>query len=124
MIMKYDISDYRVTTRVALGDRIKVFLESTHDLTDTRVLELDGVVGYFDLAQKADPVAWLRINDNGRSTNNYDLSLRLRRPENVDYPEVFIFRDQGCVDFVFRAVAESVDFRRAEKRDRWMEGGW
>jgi hypothetical protein len=119
--MKYDISNYQVTSRTVFGDKAKLFLQSKNNSEDVRVLELDGVVGYFDCTQKSDLISCLRIDDKGGSYN-IDLSMRLRRQEIVEYPEVFIFKDQDCVSFVFRAVAKSIKYRRLEKRDNWMKG--
>ena len=114
--MKHDISGYRLTSRVALGEKAKIFLQSIKDPEDVSVLDLDGVVGYFDSARQSDPVACLCINDKGGSYN-IDLSLRLRRPEIADYPEVLIFKDECCVDSVFRAAAKSANFQQLDKSD-------
>ena len=119
--MKYDVSNYRVISRTAFGDKVKVFLQSTNNPKDVCVLDLDGVVGYFDLTQKSDLIACLRIDDKGGSYN-IDLSMRMRRREIAEYPEVFIFKDQDCVSIVFRAVAKSIKYRQLAKRDNWMEG--
>jgi hypothetical protein len=51
--MKHDTSGYRVTGRTAFGDQVKVFLQSANDPEEWRVLDLDGVVGYFDRAQQS-----------------------------------------------------------------------
>ena len=111
--MKHSIHDLRVEHRVVLGNNAKIFLRSTKESKNLHVLELLEVAGYMDNTHKDDTISCIRIDKRGGSYI-LDLSMRLSRPEIREFSEVFIFRDVGCVDFVFRAVAKTVVFRPAE----------
>jgi hypothetical protein len=119
--MKYDITGYRVTSVNSYTDNLKVFMQYKNKTNETSVLELEGVIGYFDLSHHEKSVSCIRIDETGGSYN-FDLSLRLDREEIKDYPEVFIFKDPKCVEFIFRAVAKTINFRKIESRDNWMKG--
>ena len=99
-----------------LDNRVKVLLRSDRNLQDSRILDLKGIVGIIDMTPKSDSISWVRIDEPGGSFA-HDLSLRLKKKEIMNYPEVFVFKDEMCADFVFRAVAKTIDFRAPENDD-------
>jgi hypothetical protein len=82
-------------------------------------LELRGVVGFIENTHAENPIKTLRLDEEGGSYN-FDLSLRLQKPEIKNFPEVFIFVDTTCVNFCFRAVAEIINFRDWTTKDKWL----
>lgn len=117
--MKTDLDNYEIISKIFLGTNLKIIFKNKIDAADKKVLELKEVVGFIDTTNRSNPIQTLRIDDGG-SSYNFDLSLRLQRPEINGFPEVFIFADKACVDFTFRAVAKLIEFRDWTEKDKWL----
>lgn len=117
--MKINLDNYEIISKIFLGTNLKVIFKNTIDATDKKVLELKEIVGFIDTTNRSNIIQTLRIDDGG-SSYNFDLSLRLQQPEINDFPEVFIFADKTCVDFTFRAVAKSIEYRDWTEKDKWL----
>jgi len=117
--MKTDLDNYEIVSKIFLGTDLKIIFKNKIDITDKKVLELKEIVGFIDTTNRSNIIQTLRIDDGGGSYN-FDLSLRLQRPEINDFPEVFIFVDKTCIDFTFRAAARSIEFRDWTEKDKWL----
>jgi hypothetical protein len=119
-VMKQSLTDYKRVGKVALGSDLKIIFANTHTLDDRKVLDLNNVAGYFDKYNANETLSWLRV-DSGDGPYGDDLAMRLRRPEIAAFQEIFLFTDKECVNFSFRAVAESVIFRDWSDDDKWLK---
>ena len=118
-MMKIDLDEYEIVSKIFLGTNLKIIFKNCSNTTDRKVLELKEVAGFIEVIYANRQVQTLILNDEGGSYN-FDLSLRLRRPEVAKFPEVFIFVDKTCVDFCFRAAAKSIEFRDWAEKDKWL----
>lgn len=118
-VMKTDLDNYEIVSKIFLGTNLKIIFKNKIDSTDKKVLELKEAVGFIDTTSGSKIIRTLRLDDGG-SSYNFDLSLRLQRPEIKDFPEVFIFADKTCIDFIFRAVAKSIEYRDWAEKDKWL----
>jgi hypothetical protein len=119
LTMKVELDKYEIVSKILLGASLKVIFKNVVDATDRKVLELKDVVGFIDSTDTKQPIKTLRLDEQGGSYN-LDLSLRLQRQEIKVFPEVFIFIDTACVDFCFRSVAKSIEFRDWVEKDKWL----
>jgi hypothetical protein len=113
------LEDYYVLSRIYLGARLTITFQNRIDMRDRRVLELAELAGFIDQST-GDEAAFLRI-DEGGSSYAHDLSLRLQRPEIIDFPEVFLFTNPACTQFSFRACAKGIHFREWVEKDIWLK---
>lgn len=117
--MKVDVEKYEIASRIFLGLNLKIIFRSKTDPQDRKVLELTEIVGFIDGTGSGKVIQTLRLDSEGGSYN-FDLSLRLKREEIMQFPEVFLFIDKTCVDLCFRAVAKSIEFRDWTEKDKWL----
>jgi hypothetical protein len=103
------LEDNYILSRIYLGARLTITFQNRIDMNDRRVLELAELVGFIDQST-GDEAAFLHIDESG-SSYTHDLSLRLQRPEIIDFPVVFLFTDPARTQFSFRACAKAVHFR-------------
>ena len=115
----FSLEHYYIVSSILLGDNLKIIFENKVDKNELRVLDLKGVVGYIDSSSANKKLKILQIREEG-SAYNLDLSMRLHKPQIQNLPEVFIFIDERCTDFCFRAVAETIEFREWEVKDKWL----
>lgn len=118
--MKIDITGYRSSGKIALGNDLKIIFVHINNIDDRKVLELNNVAGFFHKYEENTTLMWLRIDDIAGSYGE-DLSMRLKRPEVATFKEVFLFKDKECVNFSFRAVAQWMQFRNWSDDDRWLK---
>ncbi|RPD43434.1 hypothetical protein [Paracnuella aquatica] len=117
--MKVNLENYTVASKIFLGNNLKLILISTNGQDAKKVVELTEVVGFIE-DKGTGRLSWLRIDD-GNGSYNFDLSIRLQRPEIQTFNEVFLFVDDACVNFIFRAAAKSVSFRDWCENDKWLK---
>ena len=117
--MLVHLEDYYILSRILLGTGLTITFQNRMDMHDRKVLELTEVVGFIDQST-SDEVVFLRI-DEGGSSYAFDLSLRLERPEIVDFWEMFFFTDSARTQFSFRACAKGIDFREWMEKDIWLK---
>lgn len=117
--MKVNLGKYRIVSKIFLGTNLKFVFQHITETADRKVLELKDVVGFIDNDHTEKAITFLILNQEGGSYN-LDLSLRLQKPEIINFPEVFIFADSTCEDFCFRAAAKSIDFREWNENDKWL----
>jgi hypothetical protein len=117
--MKVDLDKYNIVSKVLLGATQKLIFQNRSDETDKRVLELKDVVAFIDNCSAENVIKYLRVDEEGGSYN-LDISARLQQPEVNNFPQVLIFIDSNCVDFCFRAVARSIEFRDWNEKDNWL----
>lgn len=117
--MKVNIGKYRIVSKIFLGTNLKFVFQHITETADRKVLELTDVVGFIENDHTEQAITFLILNQGG-SSYNLDLSLRLQKPEIINFSEVFIFADSNCEDFCFRAVAKSIDFRDWDDKDKWL----
>ena len=117
--MIIDLDKYEIVSKIFLGTNLKIILKNIVDTIDRKVLELKDVVGFIDTTSESKKIRTLRLDEEGGSYN-FDLSLRLQREEINSFPEVFLFVDESCVDFCFRASAKSIEFRDWTEKDKWL----
>ena len=101
-----------ILSRIFVGTRLIVIFQNRMDIHNRKVLELTEVVGLIDQSTD-DEVAFLRIDESG-SPYAHDLSMRMQRPEIVDFPEAFLFTDTGRTQFCFRVCAKGHSFSRVD----------
>lgn len=118
-IDQLSLEGYYIASSILLGSNLKIVFRNEVDKNELRVLELKGIVGHLDSSSANKKLKILQIREEG-SAYNLDLSMRLHKPQIQNFPEVFIFIDERCVDFCFRAVAETIEFRDWEKMDSWL----
>jgi hypothetical protein len=118
--MKTDLDNYKIQSKISLGNNLKIIFAARSDGRPNKVLELSEVVGFIDLTTENNAIVTLRIDPPGGSYN-LDLSLRLQRPDVREYPEVLIFLDKDCVNLCFRAVAKNIVFRDWKETDLWLK---
>jgi len=113
--MRADISAYRFVGRVLEGDRLQLIFEHRGHASGRKILLLKGVVGFTDRMKDSEHQQILDIREPPGSSYNMDLSVTLRRPEIIDYPEVILFADAAATLIDFRAVARTIVFRVADR---------
>lgn len=118
--MTYDLKDFKLTSRIQVGDILQLIFENVNDQKSGKVLELVEVVGLLDHTYENDLLDNLRIDKEGGSYN-FDLSLRLGRPEIAKFQEAFLFTDSNQVSGPFRAAARKIIFRDWIKTDKWLK---
>jgi hypothetical protein len=117
--MHVNLKDYYILSSVLLGNNMTTTFQSILDVHQRRVLECREVVGLID-QRKDNNIVSLRIDDGGGSYP-LDLSLRLQKPEILDYPEAFFFLDENDVNFSFRVCARAFLFREWSEKDIWLK---
>lgn len=117
--MKIDINEYEIVSKVFLGTNLKITINNCSNRTNRKVLVLKEVAGFIDTINTSKKIETLRLDEEGGSYN-LDLSIRLKNPEVAKFPEVLIFVDKTCVDFCFRAVAKTIEFRDWTEKDDWL----
>ena len=117
--MKVNLDDYDIVSKIFLGTNLKIIFTNKVDANARKVLELKEVVGFIDNTGVGNSIQTLRLDEGGGSYN-FDLSLRLQREQINSFPEVFLFVDKTCVNFCFRAVAKSIEFRDWTEKDKWL----
>lgn len=115
-MMKMNLGKYNLVSKILVGDRLKIVFEDKYEMDEKRVLELNGIAGYFDATTAMPDVKFLSI-DGGGGAYAIDLSARLARPEVARYAEVYLFTDADGIGFSFHAVASSANFRYFEEDD-------
>jgi len=116
--MKISLDSYKIVHKILLGTNLKIYFIGKDDVSDRKILDLKEVVGFIDESHNK-KIQTLQLYDSGGSYN-LDLSMRLRNQEIITFPEVFIFVDQGCVNFCFRGVAKVIEFRDWTEKDKWL----
>jgi len=111
-----DISAYRVT-KILWGDRLKLMFRNPEDVSDQKVLELEGLVAFMDHTADGAALQTLLIKETG-GAYNMDIAVRLKRWDVQQFPEVFLFSDKNQRPSNFRAVARTIVFRDAQP-DEW-----
>ena len=117
--MKFNLENYTIASMIFLGNNLKLILISSNEQDANKVVELTEVVGFLETKVDGN-LFWFRVNEGG-SSYNFDLSLRLQRPEVKNFKEVFLFVDKACVNFTFRAAAKYVLFRDWSENDKWLQ---
>lgn len=117
--MKINIRNYKIKGRVFYGDNLRLIFENKNIKEDVKILELKSVAGFFDHVSPTDYLVWIRLDPPGGSYN-FDLSMRLKKPELQNNEEVFIFTDDNCVNFCFRCSVSSAIFRDWTDNDKWL----
>jgi hypothetical protein len=117
--MKIEIDNYKIVSALLTGTNLRIVFQHRVDTNNRKVLELKHTAGFINNTINEQEIKILRIDEEGGSYC-LDLSMRLKQPEIVKYPEVFIFTDAACVHFCFRAVAKVIDFRAWNEKDNWL----
>lgn len=118
--MQFEIDDYKIISKIFSGNNLKIVFRNNIDINDKKVLDLKDVAGFIETPEENKPVKILLVNPEGGSSYNTDLSIRLKLSKITNFPEVFLFTDKACVNFCFRAVAKSIDFRTWIDTDKWL----
>ena len=118
--MKVNLERYKIVTKIFLGANLKIVFQSISNDKDLKVLELENLVGFLDSITSDRQIKILRLEEDGGSSYSFDLSLRLNKPLVENYSQVFIFTDENCTDFCFRAVAKLIEFRDWKINDKWL----
>jgi hypothetical protein len=117
--MSINLEDYYILSRIFLGKNLVITFQNMTDIHSRRVLELIEVEGFIDQST-TDEIKTLRLDEEGGSYP-HDLSIRLKRPEIMKFPEVFFFTDKDEVHFNFRACARKIHFREWLETDVWLK---
>ena len=118
--MKIDLDKYKIVSKILIGTNLKIVFQNINDDKDLKVLELKNLVGFLDSITADRRIKVLRLEEDGGGSYSFDLSLRLDKPEIENYSQVFIFIDENCTDFCFRAVAKLIEFRDWKINDNFL----
>lgn len=116
--MLINLVDYYILSKISLGTTLTITFQNNIDIHDRRVLEFKEIVGFIEQSTNG-KLKSLRI-DNGGNSYAHDLSLRLKRPEIMNFSEAFLFTDEQ-VSFQFRACAKAINFREWMETDIWLK---
>ncbi len=111
--MRTDIGDYLLVKKNLLGDRLQLFFKHKERNNEGKVLQLHGLAAFIDRMDDGTCWRFIEIREPPGSSYNMDVSLQLKRPEIMQYPEVFLLMDNNTVSYSFRAVAQTIVFRDA-----------
>ena len=118
--MRYNLEDYYILQKLYLGNNLIIVFQYSMDIHKRRVLDLTEVVGFIDQSVN-DELKILRIDEETGGSYPLDLSLRLQRPEIMNFSEAFIFSNKEESQFIFRACAKKICFREWTEKDIWLK---
>lgn len=107
--MLVNLESYYIFSKIYLGANLTITFQYSMDINERKVLILSEVVGFVDKSDGDEPI-YLHVAESG-SSYAHDLSLRLRRPEIIDFQEAIIFNDKEKTQICFRACAKWINFR-------------
>ncbi len=117
--MRIDLDNLEYEGSRFCDSDLSLFFDSIGKSESRHVLYCKNVIAFFDLIVQKDDCKVVRIDRQG-GTFNMDLSIRLKNEEIRSFPEVFIFKDDECVDFVFRCVSEEITWEELDDKFLWM----
>ena len=90
--MKTNIEKYNFTCKRLTGDKLKLFFVNKENINEIKILELINVVAFIE-SDNISESNFINIIDKCGSYG-MDISMKLNRPEIINYQEVVIYNDK------------------------------